>query len=86
MIKSWDKRGRTLPKDKRNRGIAKLKNWRVAVFERDNYTCQNCNIRGGNLEAHHKKQWAKYPDLRYKIDNGVTLCYECHKLIDKYRH
>lgn len=63
----------------------KLKEWRESVFERDNYICQLCGTRGGNLEAHHKKSWAKYPELRYKIENGITLCYGCHKKVDPLR-
>lgn len=54
--------------------------WRTAVFERDDFTCQNadCNIRGGKLHAHHIKRWADYPELRYVTSNGVTLCEDCH--------
>ena len=37
------------------RELAKYETWRKKVFERDNYTCQECFKRGGNLEAHHKK-------------------------------
>ncbi len=59
--------------------------WRKAVFERDNYTCQKCNKRGGNLEAHHKKPWADFPKLRYVIANGITYCYPCHKEVDPFR-
>jgi hypothetical protein len=59
--------------------------WRTAVFERDNYTCIWCGKRGGNLQADHIKPWALYPELRYAIDNGRTLCVECHKTTDTFK-
>lgn len=63
----------------------KYKQWRINVFQRDNWTCQNCNMRGTYLEPHHIKSWARFPELRYELDNGVTLCKECHKLTDNYK-
>lgn len=51
-------------------------NWRMAVFERDNYKCV-CGNRG-DIQAHHIKGWTEFPELRYKLDNGVTLCRKCH--------
>lgn len=52
--------------------------WRKAVFERDDYTCQLCNTRGNYLEADHIKPWAYFPNLRFDINNGRTLCRPCH--------
>lgn len=54
------------------------KEWKNKVFERDNYTCQCCGKRGGNLNAHHLYNFAEYEDLRYDIENGITFCEECH--------
>lgn len=55
--------------------------WRKAVFERDNYTCQKCgDNRGGNLRAHHTKPFAEYPKLRFDVSNGMTFCHTCHEL------
>lgn len=69
--------------DTRDRQTKEYKKWRQSVFLRDNFTCQNCGERGGNLEAHHIKAWAYYPSERYNIDNGLTLCKNCHKKIHK---
>lgn len=59
--------------------------WRKAVFERDNYTCMICHARGGNLNAHHIKEFAKYPELRFEIANGITLCVPCHQKRHNYK-
>lgn len=58
--------------------------WRKAVFERDDYTCQMCGERGGNLNADHIKPFALYPDLRLQVSNGRTLCIPCHKKTPTY--
>ena len=62
--------------------------WRAAVFNRDRWICQEC---GSNkrLNADHIKPWADYPELRYDVDNGRTLCWECHRktpTFGNYRH
>lgn len=56
------------------------KNWRNAVFARDDYTCQMCNVRGWKLEAHHiiPVRDTKNMFFIFDIDNGITLCLKCH--------
>lgn len=54
------------------------KHWTRDVFSRDNYTCQCCGKHGNNLNAHHIYSYSSNPDLRVDINNGITLCEECH--------
>jgi hypothetical protein len=51
------------------------------VLQRDNYTCQICDVAGGYLNVDHIKPWAEYPELRYEISNCRTLCQSCHYYI-----
>ena len=53
--------------------------WSKQVMERDNYTCQICNQHGGKLNSHHLNGWNAFPEQRFDLDNGVTLCEDCHK-------
>lgn len=56
-----------------------IKQWRTSVFDRDDYTCQSCGKRGGNLEADHVMPFSLFPELRTEVLNGRTLCRPCHK-------
>jgi hypothetical protein len=60
------------------RNCAKTKNWRKVCFGRDNYTCQDCGVRGGKLCVHHIVNWSDNEKLRWEVDNGITLCWKCH--------
>jgi len=58
----------------------KFKIWRESVFERDDYTCQNCDERGSHLHPHHIVNFNTNAKLRFVNSNGVTLCEKCHIL------
>jgi hypothetical protein len=62
------------------RYIPNYKEWRRAVYERDNYKCQCCGKSiSGHLVAHHLYNYAEHKDMRTDINNGITLCEYCHK-------
>lgn len=63
---------------KNERETVEYREWRKSVWKRDNFTCTKCGKVGKNLHAHHIKHFAKFPELRYEIDNGTTLCKLCH--------
>lgn len=76
------------------RGCFKYRQWRSDIFERDDFTCQICGIRGVYLEAHHIKKFYKIIEEYgiktleealsceelWNINNGVTLCRKCHNM------
>lgn len=75
--------------DKQFRETFEYKIWRESVFKRDNYTCIWCGTKSGNgkrvvLNADHIKPFILYPELRLSIDNGRTLCQNCHRTTETY--
>ena len=77
------------PVRERDKYTYEVRRWREAVFKRDNYTCQCCgDNKGGNLQAHHIKNFLTHKHLRFDIDNGITLCQSCHdpKIIGSFHH
>lgn len=72
-------KGGVTPEHQRIRNSREHSDWSKNVIRRDNFTCSMCNIRGGSLIAHHIKSFSDYPDLRFIMDNGVTLCKSCHR-------
>jgi 5-methylcytosine-specific restriction endonuclease McrA len=69
---------------KRIRASVEYRAWRLAVFTRDDYTCQMCHTRGGTLQADHIKPFSLFPELRFEVDNGRTLCLDCHTKTETY--
>lgn len=75
--------------NERFRKTAAYREWRKAVFTRDDYTCQECGDRSRaghriRIHADHIKPFALYPDLRLDLNNGRTLCETCHRQTPTY--
>lgn len=77
----------------RIRASVEYRDWRTKIFQRDDYICQECGIKGGwhkelnkkiILNADHIKPFALYPELRFDVDNGRTLCINCHRKTNTY--
>lgn len=77
----------------------KYRQWISDIFTRDDFTCQDCGIRGCHLHAHHIKKFSiiikenKIMNIEeaficeelWNINNGITLCKKCHKKEHKNR-
>lgn len=59
----------------------KAKSWRIAILDRDGHVCKLCNKRKKRMHAHHIKDWYNFPELRFDLSNGQTLCMSCHAII-----
>ena len=95
--KAWNK-GMGVPKslNYQIRNSLEYYKWRSDVFQRDGWICRTCGDIG-RMNAHHKKpfnQIIKENNITtlkdalgcnelWNIDNGITLCIECHKLIGR---
>ncbi len=68
--------------DKELRSSPKLGEWRIAVFERDDWKCQmpGCGADRCTLCAHHIKRLHDFNELAYEVTNGIALCESCHTL------
>lgn len=55
------------------------KDWSKSVKNRDGWKCRISNDNcSGRLEAHHILGWKDHPELRYQINNGISLCHAHH--------
>lgn len=79
---SW--KGGVTPLNEKIRKSFKFVEWSKLIKERDKYTCQICGKVGGELHSDHLKPFALYPDLRFDINNGRTLCVGCHRATQTY--
>jgi hypothetical protein len=89
---NWKGEKAITPLIMRLRTCSKYNLWRLNVFKRDNYICQICNKRGGNLNVDHIESFSKIVRKNniktfeeginceglWDLNNGRTLCFECH--------
>lgn len=81
--KSWNWQGGITPINKKIWQSVEMKVWREIVFERDNYICQKTKIKGIELHPHHILNFSSHPELRFDINNGITLSKKSHKEFHK---
>lgn len=78
--KNFNWKGGITPINKKIRGLLEYKKWKIAVLNRDSFKCQECG--GTNeLHVHHISPFSTNEELRFSVDNGITLCKTCH-----YKH
>ena len=70
--------------NKKIRASIEYREWKISVFIRDNRTCLLCGYKGNKIEADHIKPFSLFPELRFDINNGRTLCQECHRKTPTY--
>jgi hypothetical protein len=71
--------GFSAPEGTRIRQSAEGKAWTYDILSKANFTCVKCQIRGGQLHAHHLNGFNSYPEQRFDLDNGACLCHDCHE-------
>ena len=84
----WIKDRSQLKDDHKDRGGQLHREWSKNVKSRDNWKCKiENNDCSGALEAHHILGWRSHPELRYKLNNGITLCHFHHprKRVDEIK-
>jgi len=94
----WNWQGGLAAIQNQVRNMALYRDWRQTVFQRDNYTCVWCGIRGVKINADHIIPFAdllKQHKIKHvhharlcaelwDISNGRTLCVPCHRLTDTF--
>ena len=71
----WKKDRTQLVKSEKKHLDGRYREWMFSVKNRDNWKCRLLSSEcKGRLESHHILNWKNYPELRYIINNGITLC------------
>lgn len=78
--KAWNKgkRSKDYYETELARNTKEYTQWRIAVFQRDKFTCQKSGKRGGVLNAHHIIPFSTNKSLRFDVNNGITLSEKEH--------
>ncbi len=75
-------KGGVTPRHDMIRKSKRYSEWRHKIYEQDNWECIECGSKE-NIIAHHVLSFADYPELRFDLDNGVTMCRSCHIKLHK---
>lgn len=79
--KHWNWKGGVSSENKAARQYFEYKQWRESIFKRDGFKCKISNADCVHeIHAHHILRFSEYPELRYDVSNGITLCKNHHPL------
>lgn len=86
--KHWNWKGGITEENQKIRSSIEYKEWRYEVYVRDKFHCQICDTHcnGKTIVAHHIKSFKDYPELRFTVSNGITLCRRCHARLHKLEY
>ena len=76
---NWQWKGGISPENVKIRNSPKYKLWQRSCMERDCFIDKKTGQKGGKLEVHHIHNFADYPELRFVVENGVTLSKKSHR-------
>lgn len=81
--KNWNYKGGVTPELKLLRCTLEYEVWKLEVYKKDKGICRLCKKRCTNktITAHHLNNFRDFPELRFVVDNGMTLCRSCHMKI-----
>lgn len=74
-------KGGISPINQKIRQSLEYKIWRKEVYKKDKWQCRLCGYKGNKIVAHHLELFSDFPELRFSVDNGITLCRHCHAII-----
>ena len=80
--KHWNWKGGITLENATIRNSLEYEIWRNEVWKRDRWECRLCKSKK-QLVAHHLKLFSDFPELRFDVNNGITLCRSCHAKIHK---
>lgn len=79
VTKHWNWKGGITPINYLIRQSKKYKEWQQSVYKKDNWTCQICKKHcHTDIVAHHLFSFELFPNKRFQVKNGITLCRKCH--------
>lgn len=79
-------KGGLTDENRKLRNSSFCKSWKKSIMARDKFTCVICGQIGGRLEVDHILPWCNYPEKRFDMENGRTLCKTCHRSTETFAY
>ena len=82
----WNWKGGITEENHKIRTSTEYKLWRMSVLQRDMFSCVACGYRSKGKNSRdvvvdHIQPFSLFPELRFDMDNGRTLCRNCDAIL-----